>query len=74
VAIRRKFVAIDPYDVECDSTLPCPHSWRRAAPFCVRDRLKAAAEGNFDQMLGTLAPDPNYRFWVEGDGFGNGPK
>ncbi len=47
---------------------------RRAVLACVRDHLKAEAEGNFEQMLGTLAADPNYHFWVEGNGFGNGPK
>jgi len=41
---------------------------------CVRDHLKAEAEGDFVRMLGTLAPDPNYHFWVEGNGFGGGPK
>lgn len=47
---------------------------RRAVLACVRDHLKAEAEGDFAQMLGTLAADPNYHFWVEGNGFGNGPK
>ena len=47
---------------------------RRAVLACVRDHLKAEAEGHFAQMLGTLAADPNYHFWVEGNGFGNGPK
>lgn len=47
---------------------------RRAVLSCVRDHLKAEAEGDFAGMLGTLAPDPNYHFWVEGNGFGGGPK
>jgi len=47
---------------------------RRANLACVRDHLKAEAEGNFDQMLATLSNDPQYHFWVEGNGFGGGPK
>ncbi len=47
---------------------------RRAVLSCVRDHLKAEAEGDFAGMLGTLGPDPSDHFWVEGNGFGNGPK
>jgi hypothetical protein len=47
---------------------------RRAVLSCVRDHFKAEAEGDFSGMLDTLAPDPNYHFWVEGNGFGGGPK
>ncbi|MEZ4331094.1 MAG: nuclear transport factor 2 family protein [Myxococcota bacterium] len=47
---------------------------RRALLECVRDHLKAEAEGDFPGMLGTLSSDPDYHFWVEGNGFGNGPK
>ena len=27
-----------------------------------------------DKLLGTLAPNPDYHFWIDGSGFGGGPK
>lgn len=38
------------------------------------DHLKAEATSDFDLLLSTLAPNPEYRFWVAGSGFGAGPK
>ena len=40
----------------------------------LRDHLQAEATANFDLLLQTLAPDPEYHFWVDGSGFGGGPK
>ena len=40
----------------------------------VRDHVKAEAEEDFDLLLSTLAPNPEYHFWVEGSGLGEGPK
>ena len=40
----------------------------------LRDHLLAEATADFPKLLGTLAPDPEYHFWIEGNGFGNGPK
>jgi hypothetical protein len=40
----------------------------------LRDHLRAEATADFDLLLGTLAPDPEYHFWIDGNGFGNGPK
>ncbi len=40
----------------------------------LRDHLKAEAIGDFDLLLSTLRPDPEYHFWVAGNGFGAGPK
>lgn len=40
----------------------------------LRDHLKAEATVDFDLLLSTLAADPQYHFWVEGSGFGDGPK
>src|SRR5437899_1845397 len=40
----------------------------------LRDHLKAEATSDFDLLLSTLAPDPEYKFWVSGNGFGAGPK
>lgn len=36
--------------------------------------LKAEATVDFDLLLSTLASDPQYKFWVEGSGFGAGPR
>jgi hypothetical protein len=47
---------------------------RRAVLTTVRDHLEAEAESDFDLLLTTLAPHPEYHFWVEGSGFGAGPK
>ena len=40
----------------------------------LRDHLKAEATSDFDLLLSTLAPNPEYKFWVAGNGFGDGPK
>jgi len=40
----------------------------------LRDHLKAEATSDFDLLLSTLAPEPDYKFWVAGSGFGAGPK
>jgi hypothetical protein len=40
----------------------------------VRDHLKAEVLADFDLLMSTLAPNPEYHFWVEGSGFGAGPK
>ena len=40
----------------------------------LRDHLKAEATSDFDLLLSTLAPNPEYKFWVAGSGFGAGPK
>lgn len=47
---------------------------RRAVLSCVFDHLRAEATADFDLLLRTLAPDPQYHFWVEGSGFADGPK
>jgi len=47
---------------------------RRAVLGCVVDHLRAEATADFEGLLKTLAPDPQYRFWVEGSGFSGGPK
>jgi hypothetical protein len=40
----------------------------------LRDHLLAEATADFDKLLGTLAADPEYHFWIDGNGFGGGPK
>ncbi len=40
----------------------------------LRDHLLAEATSNFDLLLSTLSRDPQYRFWVDGSGFGSGPR
>jgi hypothetical protein len=40
----------------------------------LRDHLKAEATADFDLLLSTLAPNPEYKFWVDGSGFGAGPR
>jgi len=40
----------------------------------LRDHLLAEATADFDKLLGTLAPNPDYHFWIDGSGFGAGPK
>jgi hypothetical protein len=40
----------------------------------LREHLRAETTGDFDALLGTLAADPHYHFWVEGNGFGGGPR
>jgi hypothetical protein len=40
----------------------------------LRDHLKAEANADFDLLLSTLAANPEYHFWVDGSGFGAGPK
>lgn len=40
----------------------------------LRDHLKAEATIDFDLLLSTLCANPEYKFWVEGNGFGAGPK
>ena len=47
---------------------------RRAVMETLRDHLKAEATEDFDLLLSTLGPNPEYHFWVEGSGFGEGPK
>lgn len=47
---------------------------RRAILACLRDHLLAEMRGDFELLLSTLAPDPHYHFWVEGSGFGGGPR
>jgi hypothetical protein len=46
----------------------------RAIMETLRDHLKAEATQDFSLLVGTLAPNPEYHFWVEGSGFGDGPK
>lgn len=46
----------------------------RAVLSCLRDHLLAEAKGNFELLLSTLSPDPKYAFWIDGSGFGAGPK
>src|SRR5919201_881365 len=46
----------------------------RALLTVLRDHLKAEATADFDLLLSTLAPQPDYKFWVDGSGFGAGPK
>ena len=46
----------------------------RAVMETLRDHLKAEATEDFDLLLSTLAPNPEYHFWVDGSGFGTGPK
>jgi hypothetical protein len=50
------------------------HARQRAILACLRDHLLAEATGNFDLLLSTLAAEPQYRFWVDGSGFGGGPR
>lgn len=47
---------------------------RRAILECLRDHLLAEALGDFDLLLSTLCADPHYHFWVDGSGFGEGPR
>jgi len=41
---------------------------------CLRDHLLAEAEGDFELLLSTLAANPQYHFWIDGSGFGDGPR
>src|SRR5262249_54809399 len=47
---------------------------QRAILACLRDHLLAEAKGDFDLLLSTLAPRPDYHFWIDGSGFGAGPR
>lgn len=47
---------------------------QRAMLETLRDHLLAEMNGDFELLLSTLAPEPRYHFWVEGSGFGLGPK
>jgi hypothetical protein len=47
---------------------------RRAILACLRDHLLAEATGNFELLLSTLADEPKYHFWIDGSGFGGGPR
>ena len=47
---------------------------QRAILACLRDHLLAEARGDFDLLLSTLAPHPDYHFWIDGSGFGAGPR
>jgi SnoaL-like domain len=40
----------------------------------LRDHLLAEATGDFELLLSTLSRDPQYQFWVDGSGFGAGPR
>jgi hypothetical protein len=40
----------------------------------LRDHLEAETTGDFERLLGTLAAHPDYHFWIDGNGFGGGPK
>jgi hypothetical protein len=40
----------------------------------LRDHLLAEATADFDLLLGTLGEHPEYHFWIEGSGFGAGPR
>ena len=40
----------------------------------LRDHLYAECTKDFPLLLSTLSADPNYQFWIEGAGFGAGPK
>ena len=46
----------------------------RAILECLRDHLLAEMQGDFDLLLSTLSTDPQYHFWVDGSGFGDGPR
>ena len=46
----------------------------RAMLECLRDHLLAECTGDFELLLSTLAEDPHYHFWVDGSGFGAGPR
>jgi len=47
---------------------------QRAMLECLRDHLLAEAEGDFELLLSTLSADPQYHFWIDGSGFGAGPR
>jgi hypothetical protein len=47
---------------------------QRAMLECLRDHLLAEARGDFELLLSTLSANPQYHFWVDGSGFGEGPK
>ena len=40
----------------------------------LRDHLYAECTKDFPLLLSTLSADPDYHFWIEGAGFGAGPK
>ncbi len=40
----------------------------------LRDHLYAECNKDFPLLLSTLSADPDYRFWIDGAGFGSGPK
>jgi hypothetical protein len=40
----------------------------------LRDHLYAECTKDFPLLLSTLAADPKYHFWIDGAGFGAGPK
>ena len=47
---------------------------RRHLLTVLRDHLLAEATADTDLLLSTLGPDPQYHFWVDGSGFGAGPR
>ena len=47
---------------------------QRAMLECLRDHLLAEMNADFDLLLSTLSADPQYHFWVDGSGFGEGPR
>jgi hypothetical protein len=46
----------------------------RAILECLRDHLLAEATADFELLLSTLSSNPQYHFWIDGSGFGAGPK
>lgn len=40
----------------------------------LRDHLYAECTKDFPLLLSTLSDDPDYKFWIDGAGFGAGPK
>ncbi|MCC6438844.1 MAG: hypothetical protein IT196_27725, partial [Acidimicrobiales bacterium] len=47
---------------------------KRALLEVLRDHLYAECTKDFPLLLSTLSDDPDYRFWIDGAGFGAGPK
>jgi hypothetical protein len=47
---------------------------KRALLQTLRDHLYAECTKDFPLLLSTLSADPDYKFWIDGAGFGAGPK
>jgi hypothetical protein len=47
---------------------------QRAMLECLRDHLLAEMNADFELLLSTLSAEPQYHFWVDGSGFGEGPR